>query len=404
MLLNFAFKNIWRHSRRTILTITVIAFGVVTIVSSSAFINGAALVWAQQEINANTSAFQISHVDYRDKHTMDPIAVTLKNSTELIQKIKSIPGVVSVSGQLNITGVVSSGSKSSIFDGKAIDVDSYITTLPDNRNLITGGNALGKDDLGVVLGEFLAKNLDLSIGDTVIVAVRTLHGGLDLMYGTLVGVKNGSHFPASSYLEMHLPKAQRLLKMEDRVSQLLVRVDKFDNIPATIQLTQEKLSTIKTPLVIHDYVDLIDMYAIVMSAFQAITYLVGFVLYIVVGGGIANSMYMAVRERRKEIGTLLAIGMKSSDIKLLFIFEGGVIGAIGAMFGVLSALILSIFLVHNGGLTFKHEDSNLTILPLIDWSNIMIAMCMALIVGALAAWLPAAQAAKLEPIVCLSDA
>lgn len=112
---------------------------------------------------------------------------------------------------------------------------------------------------------------------------------------------------------------------------------------------------------------------------------------LLVGGvGVANTMYMSVLEKRKEIGTLKAIGASSNDVLLLIVIESAILGLAGGVIGLgagwLISLIISLF-------DFKTVVS----IPLI-----IFALTFSVFVGVLSGFLPARDASKLSPIVAMS--
>ena len=161
------------------------------------------------------------------------------------------------------------------------------------------------------------------------------------MYGKVVGVKSGSHFPAATYLEMNLSRAQRFLRLPNRVSQVLVKTTDFDRSQQCAKTAASVLQNGGYPVIVRDYAELIPMYVTVGSVFKLIGAMVSLVLLVIIGLGIANAMFMAVRERRQEIGTLLAIGMEPFQMRRLFVLEGLLIGSLGAVIGLLLALGLA---------------------------------------------------------------
>lgn len=407
MLFNLAYKNLWRNRRRTVLTEISILFGVLVIIGSGNFINGMQRDWAKFEINSNTGAFQVEHRDYQDMGKSEPLKVTLENGTALVEKISKIPGVRAAYGKLNFSGMVSSGLKNTFFDGKAVDVARQQQTLTQQRDLIVAGKPLGDTQGGVILGADLADMLGIKIGDPVTIVVQTLHGGLNLTYGTLVGTKNGRHFPSTIYLEMPLDDAQKLLRVHDRVSQVVVGADDFDGIPGLMQRVKAELQNEKASFTLRDYQVLIPVYPRAIPSFKFISIVVGIVLFILVGGGIGNVMAMAVLERKKEIGTLRALGMEKSQVRRLFLTEGLIIGVIGALVGLLLASALTQFIASHGGIHLPPPPGTnqiLIIIPQMDPVASMLGVSMPILVSVLGAWLPAAASANLSPIEALTEA
>jgi putative ABC transport system permease protein len=112
---------------------------------------------------------------------------------------------------------------------------------------------------------------------------------------------------------------------------------------------------------------------------------------LIVGGvGISNTMFMAAMERRKEIGTLKAIGATEKDIERLFLVESSMIGAAGGFAGLVIAFLL-ILLVNLSGIV------SAVFIPWVAFG----ALIFSAFVGIVAGVFPAKQAAKLDPIETL---
>jgi putative ABC transport system permease protein len=407
MLIGLAFRNLWRNRRRTLLTEVSVVFGVVVIISVGNFINGMQRSWAELEVNSSTGAFQVEHRDYKKLGKAEPLKATLENGSELVNRISQVPGVSAAFGKLNFSGMVSSGLKSTFFEGNAVDVARQRQTLRRQEDLIVAGHPLDDSAQGVVLGSDLAAMLGIKIGDPVTIVVRTFHGGLNLTYGTLVGTKNGRHFPSSTYLEMHLSEAQKLLRVNDRVSQVVVAAGDFDSYEQVMRRTDDTLQSDKIPFVSRGYPELIPMYARAIASFKFISRVVGLVLFILVGGGIGNVMAMAVMERKREIGTLRALGMEQRHIRHLFLAEGCITGGIGAIAGLITASVLTLMIAMHGGIHLPPPPGTsqaVSIIPQMDPLMSIFGVIMPFLVGLVAAWWPANTSANLSPVEALTEA
>jgi putative ABC transport system permease protein len=406
MLIDMAFKNLFRNLRRTTLAQISIIFGVFIIVLLGNFIEGMQQAWAQFEIEANHGSFQIEHADYRRLRKSAPLKVTLDQADALLDKVRHIEGVQAAYGKLEFSGMISNGLKTTFFDGVAVDPQQQAQTLTRQEDLVVDGKPLDATPGGVVLGADLAKMLDLKIGDPVSIVVRTFYGSLNLTQARLVGLKNGRHFPSATYVEMPLADSQRLLRVNNRVSQIVVRTSGLADVPSAMASAQSALQTGTRPISTFGYWDLIPIYAQAIALFKLITYVVGIVLFVLVGGGIANVMAMAVMERRREIGTLLAIGMAQRDIRRLFMTEGAIAGAIGAAIGVLIVSLLTWYVATQGGLVLpgsSARSAGLAIIPRFSGDIGLFGAVMPVLVAVVAAWLPASKAARLSPVQALTE-
>jgi putative ABC transport system permease protein len=204
---------------------------------------------------------------------------------------------------------------------------------------------------------------------------------------------------------MDLRQSQKFLRMPDRVSQIIVNGDQadYEHFLEYARTVEAQVKQARLPIVVRDYTELVEMFATVKGAFMLVTYTVSAILFIIVGGGIANAMFMAVRERRKEIGTLKAIGMEPSQVRILFLLEGIVVGLLGAILGVLlSFWVIHLINAQGGASVFPGQPFRLK--PLIDWVIVNLSFVMAFLISLLASWLPASASAKLDPVQALTEA
>ncbi len=408
MFLELAFKNILRNKRRTIMIELSIIFGIVVIVFTGSLTNGMSRGWAQSAINSQVGSMQVEHYDYEKEHMFKPLETTLTNSSELIDNIRNFTGVTEAFGLLRISGMISNGSKSTTFFGRGIDVEPLKKTLPDLKRSIKKGRGLSDNKNEILLGPKLSDDLGLKIGDPVMLLVQTLSGGLNMAEMVFVGTNGGqdSDYESAHFVEMHLETTRKLLRMNDRVSQIVVGYDDYDSVKEAAKLLQLKLnqnSSVK--LRVKDYTQLIEGYDI-NKFFRLISIVVGVVLFLVVGAGISNSMYMSVMERRKEIGTMKAIGSEESHIKKLFILEGTILSIAGSVAGILLSVVIVIGVQKAGGISFPPPPGSsvpVAIETILDNGIVVFSIVQAIIVGVLASYMPAAVSAGLDPVTTLRE-
>jgi putative ABC transport system permease protein len=115
--------------------------------------------------------------------------------------------------------------------------------------------------------------------------------------------------------------------------------------------------------------------------------------------GIVNTQYISVLERTREIGLMKALGMRSRDVRTLFMLEAGWIGFLGGIIGSTVAFIVGLLI--NPWITEKlsfGEGNKLLIFDPVQIAALVIALTL---VAILAGWLPARKASKLDPIEAL---
>lgn len=126
---------------------------------------------------------------------------------------------------------------------------------------------------------------------------------------------------------------------------------------------------------------------------QRLSWLFLAILVAMAGAGIANSTVANVRERRREIGTLMAIGATPRFIGRLFLSKAMLFGSLGGLAGALLGTIVAT--------TFGSQWAGTAVAPLPALG--VVAVGGATLVSAAAAWWPARSASKLDPCVCFQD-
>jgi len=220
------------------------------------------------------------------------------------------------------------------------------------------------------------------------------------------GYAGQNDYVSSHSVAMSLKTAQRLMRMPDRISQVVVAYEDFYKVPESAVALEKELNRLsETPVIVKDYSRLIPGYEI-NKFFRLISIVVGFVLFIIVGAGIANSMFMSVMERRKEIGTMKAIGAEQKTIRRLFILEGLIIALVGCLLGTVLSVIVVYVTQKTGGVPFPPppgSSESIRIEPILDYGSCLYAIVLSLIVALVASYLPATVSSRLDPVETLRE-
>jgi putative ABC transport system permease protein len=129
------------------------------------------------------------------------------------------------------------------------------------------------------------------------------------------------------------------------------------------------------------------------------------VLLVIIAVGIMNSLWIAIRERTREIGTLRAIGMQRPRVLAMFVIEAFTLGTIGALAGVVIGLAAAKLLnaaelpVPHGAQMFLLSN---TFKFAIDWAHIAAGMAVIVACTTLISIIPSIHAARLKPVTAMS--
>lgn len=135
--------------------------------------------------------------------------------------------------------------------------------------------------------------------------------------------------------------------------------------------------------------------------FDLVLGMIGLVALITAALGIANTMIMSILERRREIGVLKSLGAGGRDIRIMFLAESAVVGAIGAVAGIVLGWIVSRISSSVAQAIMVHNEVDPVDLFALPWWLILIAFGFGVVVSVLAGMYPAGRAARVDPVETL---
>jgi putative ABC transport system permease protein len=136
----------------------------------------------------------------------------------------------------------------------------------------------------------------------------------------------------------------------------------------------------------------------ILTGIQVFMGLVGGLTLLVAAVGVANIMYVAVKERTLEIGIKLALGARSVHIVTQFVFEAILLAIAGGIAGLAAAGIAVAIM---NALHPSHEALQYLMNPVISWPIAFATVLILTIIGFVAGVFPARQAARLDPVESL---
>jgi putative ABC transport system permease protein len=270
------------------------------------------------------------------------------------------------------------------------------------KESIVEGRFLTKDDVnGAVIAAGLQRGIGAKIGEHVIIVANTKDGYQNAIELDVIGIIEEKAAQANSRL-VYIPlgRAQELLFMEDEVTEIVIKTDK----EADLDELKTRLNYIlkEKNLESNTWKDVSAFFVDIMKKQNAVVFVICLVFYLIVVSSITNTMILTLFERKKEIGTMMAIGIKGAHVMRLIVIESTILGFIGSMIGILiSVLIISVLNVW--GVTYKPPNTSqyVTIYPIIDVSFMLLSFLLGLISAVVASIYPARKVLQVNPVDAL---
>ncbi len=393
----FALKNMLRNRRRSAMVMAMTALGSIALVLAGGYAAANFRGLRESTIGNGLGHLQIGAAGFREDEDR-PLARGLTDVAEVRAIIARDPAVRAVTPRIDFMGLLSNGEKSVPFLAHAVDPDNEyrVAAFP---TLVTTGRAVAPSDRDeAVLGVGLAKALNANIGAVLTVLTSTSDGALNGLDVVVVGFStSGVREMDDRSVVVRLDTAQRLL-MSDRVSKLVVRLNRTEDTAAAQARLTRALASGTRPVEILNWSDLATFYHQVRALYSGIFIFLGLIIVSLVVVSSANAIAMAVVERTREIGTLLAVGTGRLRIVLMCLVEAGGLGLFGGAVGVGTGLLLARVLT-TAHIMMPPPPTYTTGFPLVIdivpplATGIFITMVVTLLV---AAALPAVRASRLR--------
>ncbi|WP_061034014.1 ABC transporter permease [Vibrio splendidus] len=349
-----AWLNLLRNGRRSLLSVLIIAIAVFALTSAGGY--GLYTYESLRESTArDTGHLTLSTPGYFEQDEDMPLSNGLGSVQALTKSMIGDSDVRGVQPRVYFSGLVSNGSKSTIFMGTGVNEREFDMKGPflDVRSGQTLSDVKSprydSQEPQVMLGTDLARNLKVAVGDWVTLLATTSDGALNAFDFKVQGIySTGVPELDKRQLYVHITTAQELLA-SDKVSTLsvfLFETKKTSTVQQRIQLALDKqVGQRGSDIEITPWQDRAFFYTKVKDLYDRIFGIMGAVMALVVFVSLFNTMTMSVTERTREIGTLSALGSYPSEIVAGFLKEAGLLAVIGSAIGALVSSLVSVLLL-----------------------------------------------------------
>ena len=338
-----AWRNLWRHKTRSWLTISAMVFCNTLLI----FLIGLQVGNYRMMID-NTLGVLIGHLQIQTPAYLDApkLRESIGKSDDLINDIRAILGSeVKLAPRLAAGALLNSESRS--FGAQILGVEPaleaefglFAGTISRGRWLNTGTE--------IVIGETLAKNLQVSVGDELTLLGSGYDGSFAANVLTVVGIFQTSMADMNRGLALiPLEEFEFTFTATDQLNVIAIALPHFAETDSAKERLSRGLDA--KNLAVRDWEELVPglRQAILSDVISA--FFIYAVLVVVIVFSVLNTQLMAVLERRREFGTLLALGIAPSQLGRLVFTETVFLGLLGLIIGLGGGLALNYYLSLHG--------------------------------------------------------
>jgi putative ABC transport system permease protein len=323
-LLQLAWRNLWRNPRRTFIMMAAIAFGYAMLLFVACLMAG--LRWQMIE-NGTCLVMSQIQVHAPGYYPNRSIQKTLggRQGTDVGAMLAAITAdsrVFAAAPRVYGYGLLSAGHRSAGVElmGVVPDREKEITTL--NSQVVKGSYLTAPMPKGVVVGDTLASTLGITVGSELVLLTQAADGSMGNDVYTVVGMfHSGLDAVDRGLVLMSLSSLQELLHLAPaRIHEIGVKLNDItaaSTVAAALEVQLGKTS----PVRVMAWPELAPELASYVQFNRGITFVLFFIFFVLAVIGVMNTMLMAVFERTRELGMLMALGMRPVQVIVLILAE-----------------------------------------------------------------------------------
>lgn len=405
-----AWRNVWRNPRRSVLTMAAIAFACTLLIFMLSFQFGTYETMINSAVRIHTGYFQVQAEGYYD----DPaVRKVVPDPGRVFRALSEIPAVTAATGRAAAFSLVSSEART--YGARVTGLDPVREPAVSRlKQLVRGGRFLEPGDTdAALLGHLLAENLQVGIGDPVTLLGQGRDGAIAAAVVTVRGIfRSGQDDFDRNALHIPLGFFQEVFFMRGAVHKVVAVTQSLSDVSEVTEAVARKLADggAKTSLAVLDWSQLMPG---LRQSIQ-VDLISGLIFYglllIVVAFSILNTFLMAVLERTREFGVMMALGTSRRRLTRLLLLESMLLTAMGIGAGLALGCAVTLFFQSHG--IDMSEAAELlqqfgisgTLHPRLSFSSAAIGPALVLGITFFTAVYPALRVRRLTPVEAMRHA
>jgi putative ABC transport system permease protein len=397
MLTKIASRNIWRSKKRSFIIIAAVSFGLWAGIFMTAFYNGVIEQRIKTAITSELSHIQLHHPEFRNDYD---IKYYLSEGRKTVQKIAQDSLVKTVSGRVILKGMIASASGSSgiTINGVMPKEENSLTNLGGK---IIQGNYFNPNKANeIILSERLRKKLKLNLNKKAILTFQDTGGNLASGAFRIAAIYKTVNAPYDdSNVFVKITDVDSLGGIRNQINEIAVLLKSSESLDES----QKNLKRMFPKTEIQNWKEIAPELGYTVSVGDKMMFIFMGIIMLALGFGIVNTMMMAVLERTREIGMLMALGMNKFKIFVMILMETFFLILAGCPIGIMLALV-TIGITQRTGIDFsQYSDAYSSFgyspifYPSLSVRQFGMMLLLVVITAFVSALFPARKALQLNP-------
>ncbi len=397
-----AWRNLWRNHRRTIVMLAAISVGVWAMIFMTALTRGMVSDMVHDGLRTLPGHVQAHHPLYRD----DPSVANLLPMTDSeIHAAFADAEFAGWAARVRVPAIISSERESRGVTLLGVDPQQEASIAAIGSNVVAGRNLESTDDNGVVIGRKLAEKLDTELGKRIVLMSQDPDNDIADRGFRIVGLFEANlAVNEEAFVFAGKKVVQKMLRIGDQVSEVAVVGDDYRDVAPMQADVSARLGDATETLAWQDLNSYLASMLRVMDGFVLVWMIV---IFLALSFGLVNTLAMSVFERVREIGLMLALGMRPASILGQIVVESFFLLTLGLIIG--NALSIASIIPLQDGIDISAVAQGMEMMgassilyPELVTKDIVTANIVVLLLGFIASLSPAWRASRYEPIEAIT--
>jgi ABC-type lipoprotein release transport system permease subunit len=401
MFISIAWKNIWRNKVRSLIIMCAIVVGLFGGLFAAALMNGMVIQGINTAIDNESANIQIHHKEFQ---LNKELADTISNLTEISRTLDTTLQVSAWSARLKITAMAASAATGAgvMINGVDPEKERQVTQIWKCINDSNGNWFADNRKNSIVIGAKLASKLKIRLRSKIVLTFQAIDQSVVSSAFKVVGIYKTQNSPFDEHtVFVNNADLRPLVGFTSGQAHEIAIALKDDKANDQVKLMLQK----KFPnLAIRSWKELMPELGLLSDITTQTLYIILIIILLALCFSIMNTMLMAVMERTREIGMLMAVGMNKMNVFRMIMLETVILALFGGLVGmVISGIIIHIYSNVGVNLTafskgFESIGFNAMVYPTLERSFYIGLTILVIIAGIISSLIPARKALRLNPV------
>jgi ABC-type lipoprotein release transport system permease subunit len=402
VLFRLAWRYLWRNHRRTIVMLSAISIGAWAMIFMTALTRGMVDQMISDGISVLPGHVQLHNPDYLD----DPSITNRINLTDAdLERRFADAGFEAWASRVRVPAVITSERESRGVTLLGIDPVAERGFTFVDYDKVDGRFLESPDDTGIVIGAKLADTLETEVGKRIVLMSQDPDNEIADRGFRVVGLFHANmETYEDTYAFIGKKTAQKMLRIGDTTTEVFFFGDNYRNVEPTYEKVQ---AAVDDSMRVSRWTEIDSYLSTMLSVMDGFMLIWVVVVFLALSFGLVNTLVMAVFERVREIGLMLALGMKPASILGQIIIESMLLLSVGLVIGDTLAWVtvkplesgIDISVVAKGMEMFGASS---VLYPKLYLDDVILSNVVVLVLGFLASLSPAWRASRYEPVEAIT--